>query len=356
MFFRHVNPVLATVILAVTATLLAPAWPFDLTARHTAALAEAKATGSLTVKIKPPAAKQAGARWRVDGGNWKKSGRNVSGLSTGEHMVTFKKIAGWETPSPRLAKIYANQETSISEKYVQTNELVLTLPGNVPLEMVWIPAGSFMMGRYTNEADSYSDEDPQHQVTFASGFWMGKYEVTQAQWMAVMGSNPSYFTGDLNRPVEQVSWDTVQTFIAAVNALGQGTVHLPSEAQWEYACRVGTTTRFYWGDDPSSMSIGSYAWYIGNSSSTTHPVGQKLPNAWGLYDMAGNVYEWCEDYWHSNYTGAPTDGSAWLSPTASDRAVRGGSWYLNDYLCRSAKRGYYAPASPAFFTGFRLAR
>ncbi|MBM3288691.1 MAG: formylglycine-generating enzyme family protein [Candidatus Hydrogenedentes bacterium] len=315
------------------------------------------ATGSLTVKIKPKEAKQDGARWRVDGGAWHKGGDTESGLSEGGHTVTYKDIAGWKSPKAKDVTITANQDTTITGKYRQpsNNTQTIMLPGDVPMDFVWIPAGSFMMGRYTNEQDSNSDESPQHTVTFANGFWMGKYEVSQAQWVAVMGNNPSYFTVNLSRPVEQVSWNTIQTFITAVNALGQGTVHLPTEAQWEYACRAGTTTRFYWGDDASYTQIGSYAWYYDNSSSGTHSVGLKLPDAWGLYDMSGNVWEWCEDWYHSSYTGAPTDGSAWVSPTGSNRVIRGGGWG-SYYGCRSAGRNYYGPSDTNSGIGFRLAR
>ncbi len=319
------------------------------------AFADAKATGSLTVKIKPADAKKDGARWRVDLGAWQKGGKTVDNLDTGDREVSFKDTPGWKTPKNKTVTIDANKETSASGKYKPANSLTIMLPGGVPLEFVWIPAGSFMMGRYANEQESSSDEDPQHQVTFANGFWMGKYEVTQAQWTAVMGSNPSHFTGDLSLPVEQVSWDSVQGFMTAVSALGQGTVHLPTEAQWEYACRAGTTTRFYWGDDLSFTEIANYAWRSQNSSSMSHPVGQKLPNAWGLYDISGNVWEWCEDWYHSNYTGAPTDGSAWVSPPGSDRVKCGGSW--NDFgtSCRSANRFYNTSSDTYNDIGFRLA-
>jgi formylglycine-generating enzyme required for sulfatase activity len=223
--------------------------------------------------------------------------------------------------------------------------------------MVWIPAGSFLMGRYAGEQDTYPDEDPQHQVS-VPGFWMGKYEVTQAQWQALMGSNPSDFSG-ANRPVESASWNAITGhFLPALNATTGQTFRLPSEAEWEYACRAGTTMRFYWGDDPSYSLIGDYAWYSHNSGSQTHDVGGKLPNAFGLYDMSGNVWEWCEDDWHRNYTGAPADGSAWVYlPGSSNRVLRGGSWYYHDYGCRSANRNYYDRWYVSFNSfGFRLAR
>jgi len=237
---------------------------------------------------------------------------------------------------------------------------VIILPGGVTMEMVRIPAGSFMMGRYAGEQDSYSYENPQHQVTISQDFYLGKYEVTKAQWQAVMGTTPwsgqSSVLNDPNSPAVYISWDDCQAFVNALNQLGQGTFRLPSEAEWEYACRAGTTTRFYWGDDPSYTQIRNYAWYWGNCSSEqyAHVVGLKLPNDWGLYDMSGNVWEWCQDYWHGNYTGAPANGSAWESPTSSYRVVRGGSWYYYGRYCRSANRSWYDP--DLRHIGLRLAR
>jgi formylglycine-generating enzyme required for sulfatase activity len=247
-------------------------------------------------------------------------------------------------------------------------DLTIMLPGDVPLELVKIPAGSFMMGRYSGEQDSEIAEDPQHLVTISQDFYMGKYEVTQQQWLALMGSWPgtapssTYGVGN-SYPVYYVSWDDTKNFITALNThitnTGQGpaTVRLPSEAEWEYACRSGKTTRFYWGDDLSDTQIGGYAWYIANNSpSGTKPVSQKLPNAFGLYDMSGNVWEWCEDDWHENYTGAPNDGSAWVySPRGSDRIGRGGYWGGSAQDCRSADRVYSLTNERHFSLGFRLA-
>ncbi len=255
-------------------------------------------------------------------------------------------------------------------KVLPLEETVL-LPGNVPLVMVWIPAGSFLMGCAPGEQDSYSFESPQHAVTLAAGYWMGKYELTQAQWEAVMdGENPSYFQGASygntdKRPVEQISWNDAQTFITALNAYitdtdqGSATMRLPSEAQWEHACRAVTTDRFYWGADPDYTLIGTYAWYLDNSGSQTHDVGTAgttgHPNAFGLYDMSGNVWEWCQDWYHDSYAGAPTDGSAWESPVGTERVGRGGGWD-NRKGCRSASRTYAAPSVALDNVGFRLAR
>lgn len=242
----------------------------------------------------------------------------------------------------------------------------ILLPGNVPLEMIWIPGGTFLMGRYPGEQDSGEWEDPQHPVT-VPGFWMGKYEVTKAQWTAVMGTTPwsgqGFVLDDPDSPVVYVSWNDARAFITALNTHTGQTFRLPSEAEWEYACRAGTTTRIYWGDDPSYTEGYAYCWWYYNTYAIgeeyAHVVGLKLPNGFGLYDMSGNVWEFCEDDWHSNYTGAPADGSAWVSsPRGPDRVVRGGGWYGTYYLSglRSASRNRPSPTSAGSTAGFRLAR
>ncbi len=177
------------------------------------------------------------------------------------------------------------------------HEETIMLPGDVPLVMVWIPAGTFMMGRYSGEQDSDSTEDPQHHVTLSQGFWMGKYELTKAQWTAVMGTEPwsghDNVLDDPASPAVYVSWDDAQAFITALNSYTGRTFRLPTEAEWEYACRAGTTTRFYWGDDPSYPMGDDYCWWTYNAwdvgEEYAHGVGQKLPNAFDLYDMSGNV-------------------------------------------------------------------
>jgi len=223
--------------------------------------------------------------------------------------------------------------------------------GNIVIRMCWIPSGSFMMGRQPGEHDSDSDEDPRHQVTFAQGFWMGKYEVTQEQWETVMGNNPAsgYGVGS-NYPVYPVSWNEIQDFESALH----DSFRLASESEWEYACRAGSTTRYYWGDDEEYNQIGTYAWYFGNSDSSTHPVGTKPANAWGLCDMSGNTWEWCEDWYHNNYNGAPDDGSAWVTGEGTYRVLRGGSWDDVNWGCRSSVRIGYAPAENELDFGFRV--
>ncbi len=232
------------------------------------------------------------------------------------------------------------------------------LPNGVTLEMVGLPAGQFLMGSPDSDPDAFNDEEkPQHLVQVNS-FAIGKYPITQAQYQAVMGNNPSYFKNNPQNPVEKVSWDDAQAFCQKLSQITGKTYRLPTEAEWEYACRAGTTTRFYFGDDANEL--GDYAWYDGNSQETTHPVGQKKPNAWGLYDMSGNVWEWCEDDWHYNYIGAPTDGSAWLINSDNryhSKCRRGGSWVNYPNGCRSAIRLVYRryyPGNDGVDIGFRV--
>ncbi len=240
------------------------------------------------------------------------------------------------------------------------------LAEGVTLDMVEIPAGVFQMGSAMGEPERSTDEGPQHQVTISQAFLMGKYEVTQAQWQAVMGSNPSFFTGNLSLPVETVSWDQINQsgsgFLDKLNAITaahrpNGKVfRLPTEAQWEYAARAGSRTRFYWGDDLSALAIGNYAWYAGNSDTgsarASHPVGLKLPNAWGLYDMAGNVIEWCQDRYGIFEAAAQTDPTG--PATGAYKVLKGGGWDYDSYASRSAYRDAIAPDSRVNILGLRV--
>ena len=182
-------------------------------------------------------------------------------------------------------------------------QMTVDLGGGVTLELILIPPGTFDMGSDRGNPT----EKPVHKVTLKKAFYIGKYEVTQEQWQAVMGANPSHFK-DPKKPVGSVTWNACRDFVAKLSEKTGRKFSLPSEAEWEYACRAGSTTEFCYGD--GEAGLGEYAWYSGNSGDMTHLVGQKKPNKFGLFDMHGNVWEWCEDVWHVSYEGAPTDGSA----------------------------------------------
>ena len=230
-----------------------------------------------------------------------------------------------------------------------------------PPNLVWIAPGSFMLGSPSNELDRAANEGPQTAVTLTRGFFLGKYLVTQGEYFAVVGNNPSSFPGQTNRPVETVSWYDAMNFCAkrtqqdlAAGRISAGSHYrLPTEAEWEYACRAGTVTRFYYGDDPAYTSLTNYAWYAADSGNITHPVGQKLANPAGLFDLAGNVWEWCQDWYAPAYPGGRiTDPSG--PSSGSTRVLRGGSWFSFAWYCRSATRSFADPASRFSVTGFRV--
>lgn len=224
--------------------------------------------------------------------------------------------------------------------------VIENLPGGVKLEMIPVPGGSFMMG-----SNLYSGSQPIHKVTL-DPFLIGKYEVTQAQWKAVMGSNPSNFKGD-GLPVENVSWHDVQEFCKKLSQRTVKVYRLPSEAEWEYAARAGSAGDYCFGKD--EKLLGEYAWYKANSGNTTHQVGQKKPNAWGLFDVHGNVLEWCEDAWHGTYQGAPNDGLAWVSGgVLGHRMLRGGSWDSDPGSARAVYRDHANPLTQNNLLGFRV--
>ncbi len=236
-------------------------------------------------------------------------------------------------------------------------ELTVDLGKGVKLEMVLIPAGEFLMGSPDSDKDAGWSEKPQHRVRITKPFYLGKYPVTQEQWEAVMGSNPSDFNSAFKGPknaVETVSWDDCQQFLGKLNvksAAGAGKFQLSTEAQWEYACRAGSKTKYCFGDDASKL--GEYAWDGANSNGTTHPVGEKKPNAWGLYDICGNVWEWCQDRFDGEYyEKSPADDPRGPA-TGSSRVLRGGSWSVPARNCRSAIRINDWPGNRRVYVGLR---
>ena len=240
-----------------------------------------------------------------------------------------------------------------AEQESLADAISLDLGNGAKLDLVLIRPGSFTMG----DANGGNDEKPAHKVTIKKPFYMGKYEVTQKQWQAVMGGNPSRFKGPQN-PVENVSWDDCQTFLQKLNEklpASGAKFSLPTEAQWEYACRAGGTGKFCYGD--AEGSLGEYAWFAGNSGSKTHPVGEKKPNAWGLYDMHGNVWEWCQDYFHSGYYAkSPADDPVGPSRPSSGCVLRGGSREQPARHCSSASRTSTSEGSLMDRLGFRVSR
>jgi uncharacterized protein (TIGR02996 family) len=233
----------------------------------------------------------------------------------------------------------------------------LTLPGGVPLVGSFVPPGSFLMG-----GTEYDDEKPVHRRTLTDGFFLGVYPVTQAQWKAVLGTDPSHFKGS-NRPVETVSWDQCQEFCAKLTAHlgGSATVRLPTEAEWEWACRAGTTTHYHFGDVPSADRAnydGSQTWNgskKGKNRQQTTGAGSFPPNPWGLFDLHGNVWEWCADA-SAPYTGDEQIDSVRKSDDSNNNmfVLRGGSWIEIPLLCRAAYRRRGAPDFRYYSVGFRV--
>ena len=255
-------------------------------------------------------------------------------------------------------------------RYKRTNKSYTEDLGNgVSLTLMLIPAGEFVMGAPPEEPRSRDNERPQHRVRL-SQFLLGRYPVTQAQWRVVAGydqntrelnAEPSRFKGD-NLPVEGVSWEDAQEFCQRLSDQTGKDYRLPSEAQWEYACRAGTETPFHFGERITTELVN----YNGNASYNGSPkgeyrgetieVGSFPANDWGLHDMHGNVWEWCKDDWHDTYNGAPSDGSAWVEShlTKTSRLLRGGSWYVNPERCRSAVRNHYSRGFSNDDVGFRV--
>ena len=247
------------------------------------------------------------------------------------------------------------KETSVAPT---PTEEPITIPG-LNLDMMAIPAGTFVMGSPNDEEGRDDGEGPRTTVTITKPFWLGKTEVTQSQWKAVMGNNPSRFKGD-DLPVEQVSWNDAVAFCEKLNEVARDTLPdgyhytLPTEAQWEYACRAGTTTRFYYGDDDNQL--GNYAWYHDNKSLKTQPVGEKLPNGWGLYDIHGNVWEWCLDWYDKDYYRVSPE----INPEGPQgplkmKVLRGGSWVNSIEGVKVVNRARNLPHIKNEIYGFRTA-
>jgi formylglycine-generating enzyme required for sulfatase activity len=233
-----------------------------------------------------------------------------------------------------------------------------------PTNMVFIPPNSFLMGSPTNELSRTTDEGPQTTVILSRGFWIGKYEVTQGEYVSIMNINPSSFPGDLNRPISSVSWLDATNYCAkltqqelAAGRIPAGSAYrLPTEAEWEYAARAGTSTRFSYGDDPDATNLINHAWYSANAGPSLHPVGLKLPNPWGLYDTEGNVWEWCSDWYGETLPGGvQIDPKGPPSNPIGFKVMRGGAYDYFDSDCRSARRLYFgAPTLTDSDLGFRV--
>jgi len=302
--------------------------------------------------------------------------------------AAWKAILPADAPAAAIAPFDAATAKKHQEAWAEylgvPVEQEVDLGDGVKLTMVLIPPGEFVMGsspeeraRFLEEVQEAEDqwaikriptEGPRHRVRITRPFYLGKYEVTQAQWETVMGSNPSRFTEDASHPVEQVSWDDVQPFLAKLNVAGtrrvpsanggrsepsEMTFTLPTEAQWEYACRAGTTTFRHCGDDKATLQ--EYAWFNANSGGKTHRVGELLPDGFCVYDMHGNVWEWCADYWATGYYAESASNDPSGPSAGSRRVYRGGDWYNLARHCRSAHRYYHSPDNQSHNLGFRLA-
>ena len=316
--------------------------------------------GNLSVNYKP-----FGADVYVDGKKLGQSPRVFNGLLIGNHQVEVRKdgyatdkksvtisegqtmsISGTLSSTPVSS---SNGNTSSSSLVSGGNTISIPVKKGINIEMVKVEAGTFMMGATSEMENPYSWEKPVHQVTLPHDYYMGKYEVTQALWKTVMGGNPSYFKGD-DLPVEEVSWEDCQEFISKLNSMIGRKFRLPTEAEWEYAARGGKKSRGY--QYGGSSNISDVAWYDGNSGSKTHPVGLKQANELGIYDMSGNVYEWCQDWKGSYVNSSQTNPTGAVS--GSYRVYRGGSWYYDARYCRSSYRNSGAPGCRLNRLGLRL--
>ena len=312
--------------------------------------------GNLSVNYKP-----FGADVYIDGKKVGQSPRVINGILVGSHKVEIKKD-GYGTDSKTVnilegqtatlsGVLTTHTSSSVSSGSSSTgNTITIPVKDGISIDMVRVEAGTFTMGATAEMEDPYDDERPTHRVTLTNDYYIGKYEVTQALWKTVMGNNPSGFKGD-NLPVEMVGWDDCQEFIGKLNRITGKTFRLPTEAEWEYAARGGNKSRGY--QYSGSNNLSDVAWFLDNSGEMTHAVGTKQPNELGIYDMTGNVWEWCQD-WYGAYS-----SSSQVNPTGansgSSRMIRGGCWISGARSCRSSCRYYYSPDSRIRFRGLRLA-
>jgi formylglycine-generating enzyme required for sulfatase activity len=317
--------------------------------------------GNLSVNFKP-----FGSDVYVDGVKVGQSPRVFNGVLVGNHNVEIRK-SGYAT-SRQTVTISEGQTASISGSLTSTassssanalsssgsslsgNTITIPVKNGINIEMVKVEAGSFNMGATSEMENPNEDEKPVHRVTLTNNYYVGKYEVTQALWQAVMGSNPSNFKGDA-LPVEQVSWNDCQDFISKLNAMTGKRFRLPTEAEWEYAARGGKKSRGY--QYSGSNTLDDVAWYGDNSGSKTHAVGTKQPNELGIYDMTGNVWEWCQDS-SGSYSSSPQTNPIG-AVSGAGRVYRGGSWGNSaGFCCRTSYRGFCIPDNRRYSMGLRL--
>ena len=298
--------------------------------------------GNLSVNYKP-----FGADVFIDGKKVGQSPRVFNGILVGSHKVEIKKD-GYGTDS-KTVSILEGQTASLSGVLTNVDNISIPVKYGISIDMVRVEAGTFTMGATAEMKNTEDSEKPTHRVTLTNDYYIGKYEVTQALWQAVMGDDPSYFKGD-NLPVEAVTWDDCQEFIGKLNRITGKTFRLPTEAEWEYAARGGNKSRGY--QYSGSNNPSNVAWYDDNSGDKTHAVGTKQPNELGIYDMSGNVWEWCQD-WYETYS-----SSSQVNPTGansgSDRVYRGGGWCFSARFCRSSFRLSATPAYRVIDLGLRL--
>ena len=304
-----------------------------------------------TSPVTDPAGPETGSAYICRGGCWYNYAENCRSARRSRFPSSFTS----DSQGFRVAL------TPVS---VESKDMTIPLTEDVSLDMIWIEPGTFVMGSPEDEL-SRLDNEILHEVTLTKGYWMGKYEVTQTQYEVIMGTNPSWNHG-ANNPVEQVSWDDAKTFCAKLTTIEKEAgrlpegyeYNLPTEAQWEYACRAGTTTALNNGKNLSNKAqcpeMDEVGWYAYNGDQT-HPVGQKPANAWGLYDMHGNAWEWCLDWYDSGYYAISPKTDPMGPDTGSQRIHRGGSWYDGAESCRSANRAHIAPGYQGATLGFRVA-